>query len=127
MVSDSDLLPGESGAYLLVLDLARPRYLEWRGGRLRLDPGRYLYAGSAYGPGGIRARVARHMRRTKKPHWHIDRLTALARCTGAIGFAGGDECDLVRRLADAGGATVPVPGFGSSDCAACSSHLLLLS
>ncbi|MFL5280923.1 MAG: DUF123 domain-containing protein [Rhodopila sp.] len=30
-----------------------------------LLPGRYLYAGSARGPGGMRARLDRHLRRNK--------------------------------------------------------------
>lgn len=126
IVADPGLLPAEPGAYLLILDLGRPRFLDWRGGRQRLSAGRYLYAGSAYGPGGIGARVARHLRRNKESHWHIDRLTALIRQPRAIAFPGGSECDLVRRLSDTGRVTVPVPGFGSSDCGVCPSHLLLL-
>jgi Uri superfamily endonuclease len=46
-----------------------------------LVPGRYIYAGSAYGPGGLKARVSRHMRRAKRSQWHIDQLTK----TGKVG------------------------------------------
>ena len=44
-----------------------------------LAPGCYVYAGSARGPGGIRARVRRHLRPDKTPHWHIDQVTAYAK------------------------------------------------
>jgi Uri superfamily endonuclease len=40
-----------------------------------LPAGRYLYCGSAKGPGGLKARLSRHMRRGKSVRWHIDRLT----------------------------------------------------
>ena len=34
--------------------------------------------------------------------------------------------DLVRDLLELPGASVPVPGFGSSDCRACPAHLVAL-
>ncbi|MGE5504370.1 MAG: GIY-YIG nuclease family protein, partial [Actinomycetota bacterium] len=83
--------------------------------------GRYLYCGSARGPGGLRARVGRHMRKGKVVRWHVDRLTEAGRVVGAWVFEGGDECGLVARLAHL---PVPIPGFGSSDCKVCPSHLL---
>jgi Uri superfamily endonuclease len=43
--------------------------------RTELSAGRYFYCGSAKGPGGLRGRLARHMRRGKPVHWHIDQLT----------------------------------------------------
>ncbi len=39
---------------------------------------------------------------------------------------GGRECDLLARVLDIPGASVPVPGFGSSDCRACPAHLVTL-
>lgn len=106
-------IPAEPGAYVLAVTLDAPA--------LGLPPGRYLYCGNARGPGGLRARLARHMRKGKRIHWHVDRLTEAGRVLGAWIFPGGDECALVRRLA---GLPVPIPGFGSSDCARCESHLL---
>ncbi len=47
-------------------------------GRLALRPGHYVYVGSAQGPGGVRARLSRHLRQATRPHWHIDYLTAAA-------------------------------------------------
>jgi Uri superfamily endonuclease len=86
-----------------------------------LEAGRYLYCGSAKGPEGIRARLARHMRVGKKLQWHVDRFTEVGTVTGAWVFPGGDECKLVRTLSHL---PVPIPGFGSTDCPRCRSHLL---
>jgi Uri superfamily endonuclease len=40
-------------------------------GDLQLQPGFYVYVGSALGLGGVRARLAHHMRPAQRPHWHI--------------------------------------------------------
>ncbi|MGE4527232.1 MAG: DUF123 domain-containing protein [Rhodospirillaceae bacterium] len=88
-----------------------------------LPPGRYLYCGSAKGPGGLKARLARHMRKGKAVRWHVDRITEAGRVLGVWAFPGGDECALAQRLAGMG-FPVPIPGFGSSDCRVCESHLL---
>ncbi|CAA7611842.1 DUF123 domain-containing protein [Magnetospirillum sp. UT-4] len=108
-----DTLPAVPGAYVLLVELAEPA--------AGLTAGRYLYCGSAKGPGGIRARVGRHMRRGKALRWHIDRLTEAGRVLGAWVFPGGDECALVAALSHL---PVPVPGFGASDCRSCPAHLL---
>ena len=31
-------------------------------GKIEIEPGYYVYIGSAFGPGGIKARVGRHLR-----------------------------------------------------------------
>jgi len=41
-------------------------------GDMRLQSGVYLYVGSAFGPGGVRARVNHHLHASSRPHWHID-------------------------------------------------------
>ena len=125
-------LSREPGAYLLLIELAAPLALALpRLGaatlpRMTLPPGRYAYGGSAYGPGGLRARIGRHLRADKIPHWHVDRLTAAGRVVGMRAVPGGRECDLVRGLLELPGASVPVPGFGSSDCRTCPAHLVAL-
>lgn len=91
-----------------------------------LGPGIYVYCGSAFGPGGIRARVERHLRTDKKPHWHIDRLSARATCIDVKTYPVGRECDLVAALISER-AVAPVPGFGSSDCRNCAAHLVRLA
>lgn len=119
-----DDLPADRGAYALVLPLARDTRLDIAAlGRPVLPAGLYLYAGSAWGPGGIRARVARHLRRGKALVWHIDRLTEAAAVERVVAFPGARECEIADFVV-ARGAQVPVPGFGASDCRSCEAHLL---
>ena len=88
--------------------------------------GTYAYCGSAKGPGGLRARLARHCRSGKRLHWHIDHLGAAADLWGIVAMEDGNECHLRAALEAIPGASVPVPGFGSSDCQTCLSHLVML-
>ena len=120
--ADADAAPSEVGAYILQIDLAEPVLVRLAGKPpTQLSAGRYYYCGSAYGPGGLRARLVRHMRHGKSVHWHIDQLTERGAVTGAWIVRKGRECDLVAMLAPL---PMPVPGFGNSDCACCRSHLL---
>lgn len=92
-------------------------------GRIALEAGYYLYVGSAFGPGGVRARVARHLRRDKRRHWHLDYLRETLEPLEAW-----YTHDPVRREHEFAAALASwsgfdgVRGFGSSDCA-CPSHL----
>lgn len=92
-------------------------------GALRLQPGFYVYLGSALGPGGLRARIARHLRRAKRWHWHIDYLRAYTRPDRL--WYSADASRREHRWAMAmqamPGATA-IDGFGASDCK-CVSHL----
>lgn len=121
-------LPAAPGTYLLLmrLDVALTRSIG-RLGTVTLAPGLYAYIGSAHGPGGLRARVGRHLRADKTPHWHIDALTAVATIQAVWIAAAPDrrECLWARTVARVPGVSVPVPGFGSSDCA-CATHLFAL-
>ena len=91
-----------------------------------LPRGRYLYAGSAHGPGGIRARARRHLRPEKPVHWHVDRLTNAFGVALVIACPGGSECALLARARSMPGAGVPAPGFGATDCRTCPAHLVRL-
>lgn len=85
--------------------------------------GRYVYTGSAQR--NFEARIERHRSIVKRMHWHIDYLLAApgVRIIEVRRFSDA-ECDVNRRTAG----TVPVPGFGASDCrAGCGSHLKRLS
>jgi histidyl-tRNA synthetase len=117
-------VPAAPGAYVLWLRLGAP--LTATSGKIvaKLEPGDYLYCGSAKGPGGLRARLARHMRKNKPAHWHVDQLTLAGQVLGAFLLEGGDECALNAAL---DGLPIPLPipiaGFGSSDCRRCAAHL----
>ena len=117
-------LPVAPGAYALILRLSREARLDIATlGRPVLQPGLYLYAGSARGAGGIRARVARHLRHPKARVWHVDHLTGTAEVEDVIAFPGGRECGIVD-FAVAHGARAPIPRFGATDCRRCEAHLL---
>src|SRR3954447_10197036 len=121
-IRDAAEAPDRPGAYLLLVMLPGPlRVTLPHRPEATLQPGALFYAGSARGPGGLRARLARHQRSDKKPHWHIDCVTLAGTVPGAWIFPGGNECAIVAALADL---PVPLPGFGSSDCRRCTSHLL---
>lgn len=90
-------------------------------------PGYYVYTGSALS--GIEARIAYHLREKPRPRWHVDYLLAApgARVERWIEWetARRSECLLNRRFVRARGASVPVRGFGSSDCKlGCPAHLV---
>jgi Uri superfamily endonuclease len=115
------------GAYVLTIELTAPLTLSLAGRPATLlPPGRYAYCGSAYGPGGLAARLGRHRRRDKTPRWHVDRLTAAGRIIDTYSEPDGDECALLARLLALPGVRVPIPGFGSSDCRRCPAHLVAL-
>lgn len=113
------------GAYVLVIKLDDAVAINLPGQRcIPLVPGTYLYVGSANGPGGIKARLTRHFKPVKKLHWHVDQLTTKTGRVSAIAVPGGNECELRKVLTNLGQFQTIIPGFGSSDCGHCSSHLL---
>jgi len=119
---------GTFGTYLLQLANARAADLAvGRLGRMRVEPGYYVYVGSAFGPGGIRARVGHHAKTRGKPHWHIDYLRAVAALQQAwCVYDFRCEHDWAQRLMQCKGATIPLAGFGASDCN-CTTHLFRFS
>jgi len=120
----ADGLPAQAGAYALVLATHAPAVLPVpRPNGCTLPPGLYVYLGNARGPGGIAARVRRHLRPTKRPRWHLDHVLPHAEVRHLLGWPGGDECIWRQRLGERG-AHAPVRGLGSSDCRRCPAHLL---
>lgn len=117
-------LPAAPGSYLLVLELAGAKRIRVGAlGRLALAPGYYAYLGSAFGPGGLAARLAHHLRRTGTPHWHIDYLRRHAE-PREIWLIEGARCEH-RWAAEAAAlpaASIPGARFGASDCG-CPAHL----
>jgi Uri superfamily endonuclease len=114
------------GTYLLLIRLEDDTEIAiGRLGRYAFGAGWYAYAGSALGPGGLAARLARHQRKEKSLHWHIDYLLATSNLETGWQVACPDRMECiwaaaVRQLPDA---QVPVAGFGSSDCS-CPAHLI---
>ena len=118
----------DRGSYLLLLCLAQAVTLRIGAlGDHALPPGYYLYAGSALGSGGLAARLARHMRQSKKRHWHIDYLLEAAELLEiwVVRSEERRECDLARSALALPGAGLPIPRFGASDCR-CAAHLIRL-
>lgn len=118
-------LPAAPGTYALVMRAASSLTIEiGRSGTLHLHPGIYIYVGSAFGPGGLRARVGRHLKIEKKKHWHIDFLRPFLGMEDLWYHCGPEArehawAEYFRTLP---GAAIPLPGFGASDCR-CPAHL----
>lgn len=121
-----DHLRSAPGTYALLLRADTAQTIEVGAlGELAVRPGRYVYVGSAFGPGGVRARVHRHARDDGATHWHIDYLRAVT-TLARVWWTHDDarrECAWATALHDRVRATVPLRGFGASDCT-CQSHLI---
>lgn len=113
------------GTYCLVTCLTKNTRIKIGAlGKFEFAPGIYVYVGSALS--GIEKRVGRHRRSTKKMRWHIDFLLAKAEVLSVIAIPSNlkaIECSVARLLLGCEGASVPIPGFGSSDCS-CRTHLV---
>jgi len=114
------------GTYILILRLGKPARM--RIGKLgvaEFNRGFYAYVGSSFGPGGLGGRINRHQKVKKPCHWHIDYLRRRCQLTDIWTMVSPvrREHDWARVLAETKGASIPIPGFGSSDCN-CFSHLV---
>ncbi len=114
------------GTYALLLRLDTRWTVEVGAlGAVDFPPGWYLYLGSARGPGGLAARVARHRRvADKRVHWHIDYVrpaTTLIEVWISPGKVH-QECAWAAAAGRLIGADIIAPRFGASDCR-CPSHL----
>jgi Uri superfamily endonuclease len=111
-------LPEAKGTYVLITYAAQMRRLEvGRLGTFDIIPGYYVYVGSAFGAGGLRARVGHHLEATAHPHWHIDYLL---RCVTPVeAWHSTDPRRLercwVELFKSASQFRVPIARFGSSD------------
>ena len=114
----------DPGTYAFILRNLSHRKVQigrWR--RIDIEPGYYIYVGSAFGPGGLQARISRHLRIKKTKHWHIDYLRDFMNPLG-VWYSHASE-HFEHRWAQ----TLhtmdnmqPIQGFGCSDCK-CHSHL----
>lgn len=124
-------IPKSPGVYILHTHLLHPQTLLIGGlGEFNFQPGDYLYVGSALGPGGLKARLGRHLRGNGRCHWHIDWLRQVTDVIGYFYLETTDhmECQWSQHLINMPRASVPAPGFGASDCRSkgesCFAHLV---
>lgn len=122
-------VPSQGGTYLLALACQRAQPVRvGRLGRIQLGPGFYVYVGSAFGPGGLRARLRHHLTAVHRAHWHCDYLQSVCRPV-AVWFSVGSqrmEHAWAQAIVCCGHARVPLPGFGASDCS-CLAHLFFVA
>lgn len=115
----------ESGTYVIFLRPDRRATVELgRLGTMELVPGVYAYVGSAFGPGGLNARLGRHWRGGENVHWHVDYLRSCSSPEEAwiTRDPAPREHEWAAALASTPGGSLPVRGFGASDCD-CPAHL----
>jgi Uri superfamily endonuclease len=119
------MLDSTPGTYALVLGLAAPLELQiGRLGRIRFDSPFYIYFGSAFGPGGLNARIKHHLAPARRAHWHIDYLRQEAKVLKVWYSTESTRLECIWANTSMEHRDVsPVPRFGSSDCR-CQSHLL---
>jgi Uri superfamily endonuclease len=111
-------LPEDKGTYILIASVAQMKRLEIGSlGAFAFVPGFYAYVGSAFGAGGLRARVGHHLESTAAPHWHIDYLLGIAEPV-EVWFSTASqklECHWAGLLEKASNFRTPIARFGSSD------------
>jgi Uri superfamily endonuclease len=111
-------LPEDKGTYILIARVLQMKQVGVGSlGEFDIIPGFYAYVGSAFGSGGLCARLGHHLESTAEPHWHIDYLLQVATLI-EIWITTSDrklEKDWAELLEDAPGFRVPIPRFGSSD------------
>jgi len=125
MVKQAIMPNSSAGTYVMILSLRTSRFIQvGKLGAFNFRAGYYGYVGSALGPGGLIARLKHHVKKKDTPHWHIDYLTTRS-ALKEIWFSHLD----VRRehfwatvMEKMPGASIPVRGFGSTDCR-CTAHL----
>jgi Uri superfamily endonuclease len=124
-------LPSERGTYVLTLQAIAPG--EVMVGRkkksqrlLQVEPGFYLYVGSARKRGGVHNRLSHHLKPAHHlhPHWQVDFLRFLCRLTEIWYTLDPEkrECAWAGRVPGLEGAEMPMKKFGANDCK-CQAHL----
>lgn len=116
------------GTYVLLLSLDLGKDILIGRGRnsfhLHFRAGYYAYVGSAHGPGGLKSRINRHLKKEKKYVWHIDYLRKEAQPVEM--WVDVHEKKLEKLWADALIAmkgSQPVENFGNTDDRRSRTHL----
>ncbi len=114
------------GTYVLIMELDRNRIIKvGKLGTFKFPRGFYTYVGSAFGPGGLKARVGRHLRKDKKKKWHIDYFLRFARIVEVLATPKKCEKELAGKLLKHGKCVVK--RFGSTDDKINETHLIFFS
>lgn len=126
---ESHLMRRDPGSYALILkapetgtaQIGRLGAIEFRGDW-------FVYVGSAFGPGGVEARVGHHRRPKRSCHWHIDYLLREVRIEEV--WYTHDPVKREEEWAEAFRtdplASNPLRRFGAGDCG-CDGHLFRLA
>ncbi len=113
------------GTYILIMKAeTTAQIVIGKLGVLNVQSGYYAYVGSAFGSGGLKARLGHHMKITSRPHWHIDYLRKELDLIKIYFDDSGERLEYrwAKSLEEMPEANIPLIGFGASDCDA-KSHL----
>ncbi|HEX3048057.1 MAG TPA: GIY-YIG nuclease family protein [Bacillota bacterium] len=119
-------VPTLPGTYALILEAKESGIIGiGKLGPLAIEPGFYVYTGSAFGPGGLRARLRHHLNPDSKIHWHIDYLRRATEIVEIRYWVGPKRLEhkVAKTFRAIPGAVVPLARFGASDCK-CEAHLV---
>ena len=127
--TNSRLLHRKTGTYALILKCSHQRSIELgKLGKMNVCNGCYVYVGSAFGSGGLFARIKHHCQISKSFHWHIDYLRPSVEINNV--WYSFDPTKREHLWADifmkTHGVKLPIKGFGASDCK-CDSHLFFFN
>lgn len=100
------------GSYFLVILVPRDVKISTKGRTFALSRGYYVYVGSAMN--SLEKRVARHFRREKRLHWHIDFLLREAELLRAYLIPSEERLEETLSVAVSRYGE-PVEGFGAGD------------
>ncbi|MGB9674421.1 MAG: GIY-YIG nuclease family protein [Anaerolineales bacterium] len=125
-------LGNAKGSYALVLKLPRAEEITVGSlGTFYFPKGTYIYCGSAFGNGGVSARLNHHFREltsfSPQSNWHIDYFISSTRLPHIYYSLSPTplECIWSQSLAKLPGAFIPAKGFGATDCKQkCPAHLI---
>lgn len=112
----------DGGDYCVILEVKEEMTIPVGSlGDVHFQAGFYVYVGSA--KKNLAARLARHQRKRKGMHWHIDYLRQKAAVVAVVPIRTTDdlEHDLAKAVGDI--AAWSVPRFGCTDCKGDASHL----
>ncbi|RLE55591.1 MAG: hypothetical protein DRJ40_07650 [Thermoprotei archaeon] len=121
-------IPRVPGIYVLIVKVLTTICLRVRSlGVVEVPEGYVVYVGSAWGFGGLKSRLSRHLRKSKSVKWHIDYITcSYFTRVEAIVYAerAGRELEHVLATEFSKFFKPLARGFGSSDCR-CVAHAFI--